>query len=174
MKRDIWTALAIACMASAIGSGAQAQEFEFKGLHIGMTEAEFKKLNPKAQCGKSAIDPAWPKEMQTRRTCSVPKYTVASKETTGSQFLFFDGKLGRIVLNLYGFHADDVRSSLAAKYGPFITGGGRDTAEWQLKTVSMKLIRDGEIAMLFVHSPLSDDWDRMHSEFKTKKGKADL
>lgn len=145
---------------------------EIKGLRIGMSEAEFKKLNRTAKCGFSSRDVAWDSSISRVRTCSVADFTLATKEAERSQFLFYEDKLGSWNATFYDFYGSDLREALAAKFGsPLADPQG---ASWVFGGTSMHLVMTGGSALLVVQSDISSNWNRRLQEFKLRKGKADL
>ncbi len=156
-----------------------APEFEMKGLRIGMTEAQFKAVNPGARCDNAYRNPAFDKAvppMPKLRTCSIPKYTLASKQAKGTQFIFYGDQLGHM---LHTFYADDARALQAAfteKYGKPSLDSAHNTVEWVFAdTTSLKLRREpGDTVYLFMDSRPSLDYFMREKEIERSKAQKDL
>ena len=166
-------ALVAAAMISTIGMAhADPAGIEIKGLRIGMSEAEFKKLDHTAKCAFSSRDAAWDSSISRVRTCSLAVFTLATKKAQSSQFLFYEDKLGSWNATFYDFYGNDLRAALTAKFGSPLTDS--EGASWTLGGTSMHLVMTGSSALLVVASDISGNWNRRLQEFKLRKGKADL
>ncbi|MBU1352117.1 MAG: hypothetical protein KKB95_09515 [Gammaproteobacteria bacterium] len=167
--------LYIAAGLAFFGGAAHADSgFEIKGLKIGMSEAEFKKINPSAKCALSARDPSWDKTVKDRRTCSVPGFTLATKKAQSSQFLFFEDKLGSWNASFYEFYGKDLQGALTEKFGAPLMEPRFPGVSWKSGSTLMQLVFTGSSALLVVQSDISTDWGLKLQEFKLRKGKADL
>ena len=168
----------MACCTVA-GSAQAASDFELKGLRIGMSEAQFKALNPKARCSKGYRDAALDKvtpPMPSLRTCSVAGYSVAAKDAKSTQFVFYGDQLGHM---LYTFHAEDARALQAAfteKYGKPTLDAARSATEWEFtNSTSLRLrCEPGDIVYLFVDSKHSLDYLMREKEIEKHKAQKDL
>ncbi len=158
----------------AVGAHADQGGIEIKGLRIGMSEADFKKINPGAKCAFSARDPAWDKTIKDRRTCSVPGFTLATKKAQDSQFLFFENRLGSWNASFFEFYGKDVQEALAEKFGAPLIEPRLPGVSWKSGSTLMQLVFTGSSALLVVQSDISADWGVKLQEFKLRKGKADL
>lgn len=147
---------------------------EIKGLRIGMSEADFRKINPGAKCALSARDPAWDKTIKDRRTCRVPGFTLATKKAQDSQFLFFEDRLGSWNASFYEFYGKDIQQALAEKFGAPLIEPQLPGVTWKSGSTLMQLAFTGSSALLVVQSDISTDWGVKLQEFKLRKGKADL
>ncbi|MDZ7862654.1 hypothetical protein [Acidovorax sp.] len=154
---------------------AGPDKLEIKGLQIGMSEAEFKKVNPKAKCSFSVRDKAWDSSISPVRTCSVPSFTVAAKEAKDTRFLFYEDKLGALNIGFHDFYGKDVQQALSDKYGSPATESGKyPGVSWRFADSRMRFHFLGSSAVLFVESPLQDAWDLKLTEFERRNAKKDL
>lgn len=169
--------LFVACFAA--GPTVNATEFEMKGLHIGMSEAQFKAINPRASCDKAYRDPLLDTvspAIPLLRTCSVPEYTVAAQKAKSTQFIFYGDQLGHM---LHTFHADDsyaLQAAFVEKYGKPTVDAARNTVEWSFsKTTSLKLRREpGDTVYLFLDSKPSLDYLMQKKAIERLKAQKDL
>lgn len=159
-------------------STASAADFEIKGLRIGMSESDFKKLNPKAKCEISPRDPELRKTLPLRRMCIVQKYTLAAKESYDAQFLFYEDRLGAINLAFRDINADDLESAFKEKYGSSSGGGSTlksgDTQEWRFGNSELRLAQDNRLTFVFVNSEISELWATKMKQLKVKQLRADM
>jgi hypothetical protein len=167
-----------AALALAVTSGAalaNQPDFEIKGLRIGMSEAEFKKLNPKAKCESSRREKDWDSSIARVRMCSVSDFTMATRKADSSLFAFYDGRLGSWNASFYESYGRELRDALASKFGPPRMEPNAQGALWQFDKATMYLgTITGSSALLIVRSDMSDAEDRKVEEIKRRKGKADL
>ena len=169
------TAAAIVVLALGNEVHADQADFEIKGFRIGMSEAEFKKANPKAKCAYSSRDPSWDSSISRLRTCSLPGLTLATREARDSQFLFYDGKLGSWNASFYEFYGKSLQEALAEKFGPPLIDPRLPGVSWRSSAGTlMQLVFTSSSALLIIQSEISLDWDAKLREYKLRKGKADL
>ncbi|KRC20186.1 hypothetical protein [Acidovorax sp. Root219] len=168
-------AIALVVSHASLAAWAGPEKLEIKGLQIGMSEADFKKANPKARCDFSARDKSWDSSVPPRRTCNVPGFTLATKAARDTQFLFYEGRLGSWNVVFYDFHAHDVQQALVEKYGaPVAEGGKYPGVSWKFEDSSMRFLSSDSSAFLFIDSPIQDAWQLKLSEFKRRNAKKDL
>ena len=165
MKRGGLILCAALALAGTSGAAlANQPDFEIKGLRIGMSEAEFKKLNPKAKCESSRREKDWDSSIARVRMCSVDGFTMATRKADSSLFAFYDGRLGSWNASFY-----------ASKFGQPRMEPNAQGALWQFDKATMYLgTITGSSALLIVRSDISDAEDRKVEEIKRRKGKADL
>lgn len=174
MKTNALLRIAMAFALTTGATYAAPTAIEIKSLRIGMSEAEFKKINPNAKCAFSARDPSWDKAIKDRRTCSVPGFTLAAQKAQSSQFLFFEDKLGSWNASFYEFYGKDVQDALTEKFGTPLIEPRLPGVSWKSGDTTMKLVFTGSAALLIIQSGISIDWEMKLQEFKLRKGKADL
>lgn len=175
MKRNTTTRLTL-CAATAlvIASGAalaNPTDFEIKGMRIGMSDAEFKKLNPKAACDPARTDKDRDSSSQT---CSVRRFTLANKEALSATFGFFDGKLGSWSATFYDFYGKDIQQALADKFGPPRMDASTQGVIWKFGGTTMHLAPAGSSVLLLIQSDISIAHSLKLEEIKRRKAKADL
>ena len=171
MKSRLLLCAALAFSAAAGATPASQADFEIKGLRIGMSEAEFKKLNPKAVCDPPRKERDWD---SSTRTCSVPRFTLANKEATRTTFSFFDGKLGSWDASFYDFYGKDIQEALTDKFGLPRVDASTQGVRWQFGGTRMLLAPAGSSVLLFIQSDLSIAHSLKIEEIKRRKSKADL
>lgn len=172
--RALRTVLA-ACLAFAtLPAWSSPAELEIKGLRIGMSEGQFKKLYPKAACAPSAREAGWDATIARRRTCSIQGFTLANRETQSTAFYFYEGKLGSWDARFSPLSARYLRSALEEKFGAPEGGFRAAPAKWQFDAVAMTLHSASPIIVLEVTSPVHDAWQEKLRAFERKPKKADL
>jgi hypothetical protein len=175
MKRSGLVLCAALALAAASGAArANPTGFEIKGLRIGMSEAEFKKLNPKAKCESSRREKDWDSSIEQVRTCSMPHFTVATKEATSAMFAFFDDKLGSWNATFYDFYGRDIQEALTAKFGSPRIEPGTPGVWWKFGRTTMYFAPAGSSVLLLVQSEASTAHSLKLEEIKRRKNKADL
>lgn len=163
----------------AAASTASAQPLELKGLRVGMSEADFKRANPRAECEKAYRAPVLEKAkpaLPSLRTCNVPGYTLANVATTRNQFLFYDGRLGRM---FHTFHADDMRAlqaAFAAKFGQPQADINSNAMQWNFDADTALRLRPvaADATYLFLESGLSAAYDSSVKSLTTQQAQGDL
>lgn len=172
--------LALAALFAAAGSPAQgAGAFEIKGLRIGMTEGEFKKLYPKATCGRIAGEPQKPPPGYPQsNSCSLSKFTLAGAETSSARVVFLDGRAAMLDVSIFSYAAKNVRDALTEKFGQPKPWGNDDLRglQWSLGSIEMLIFSslEGGNSLLSVESPASRSWMSQRDDARRKKSNADL
>jgi len=153
-------------------------DFEIKGLRIGMSESDFKKINSKAKCEVSPRDPELRRLLPIRRMCTVPRYTLATKESDDAQFLFYEDKLGAINLTFRDVNSEDLKTAFNEKYGNPSGRGSTlrpgDTQEWRVGNAELRLANDNRNTFVFVNSDISEEWAIKMNKLKAKKLRSDM
>lgn len=175
MKRNTTTRMTL-CAATAlvIASGAalaNPTDFEIKGMRIGMSDAEFKKLNPKAVCDPVLTDKDWDSSAQT---CSVRRFTLANKEALSANFAFYDGKLGAWNATFPDFYEKDIQQALTDKFGPPKIDARTYGVTWKFGDTTMLLAPAGRSVLLHIQSDISIAFGLKLEEIKRRKANADL
>lgn len=175
MKRGGFILRAALVLAMASGAAlANQPDFEIKGLRIGMSEAEFKKLNPNAKCESSRREKDWDSSIAQVRTCSMPRFTVAQKEAKSIMFAFLDDKLGSWNATFYDFYGRDIQEALTAKFGPPRVEPDTPGVWWKFDHATMYFAPAGSSVLLLVQSEASIAHSLKLKEIARRKGKADL
>ncbi len=166
----------IPCAAAALALAAGAAfatpaALEFKGLRIGMSEADFKKANPKARCDFSERDPVWDNTLSRVRACRVDGYALDTKEAVISMFRFYEGQLGGWSASFYGFHERDLKAALTEKFGVPAQDPTLPGVAWTSGSTRMKLMLTEGTAIVFMQSGIEDAWQLKRRELERRKGK---
>lgn len=171
--------LALVVMA-AVATPAYAQQFELKGIRLGMTEAELKKLYPKAKCEKAYRDPKWDASIPDARSCGLNKFTLANVQMLEASVTFYEDRLGRYYFKFYDFDEPQVREGLAEKYGypkPF-SHHGVFGVSWKIGSTDMTITKVGsgryDSVFLDIRSDASRKAEAQVAEFNRAHKKPDL
>lgn len=161
-------------------ASVHAQQFELKGIQLGMTEAEFKKLQPSAICKKGHHDPKWDVSIPTSRTCELKKFTLANIEMLEASVTFFDDRLGRYYFKFYYSDESQIREALTEKYGypkPF-SQHGVFGVNWKVGSTEMTITKvltgTYDSVFLQISSPASRKAEAQVAEFNRARKKPDL
>lgn len=164
-------------MALAVAGGAvraTQADLEIKGLRIGMSEAEFKKLNPKAACEAQRRQKNWDSSIEQVRTCSVPGFTLATKKARRNLFAFYNDRLGTWNAAFDSFDAKALLEALATKLGAPHIGPELPEVLWTSGPRTMSLATTGSSALLIVQSEISLAHTQKIKQLERQRGAADL
>lgn len=159
------TWISVLAVSSAVFCGGaaaapQAQDFELKGVTIGMTETQFKAIYPKATCWDSERAKKKPLEAPPFRICNLKGFSIANESAQDAAFSFYGGQLGHLRVTLkYVFQLERLVLALSQKFGKAKPSEG--SLVWTLPSASIYLTEGGDHDVyLAVYSKIWNAWER--------------
>lgn len=169
--------IAAVLLAPSISFG-EPPNFEIKGIKIGMSEAEFNKVNPKAKCESPnpKFQPGYAKNLPKIRVCTIKPYSLAGVEATSTNFQFFDDRFGDMMLGVRQYEAEKLIAGFTEKFGAPRTEVQPKRMIWVFTDgAELRLhLNQGDNAYVTLFSKVNADYLTKKLQYEKAARKADL